>query len=170
MEILPRTVSLFLVPEPLPRLNSRSSYPQVLYKGDAEHLPPPSPGDPQSASNANDPLSGNGLFLTNLQFDEQVCGATYLIRAAGLRNANQTLNKIAEAFGPLESFKVFTPSSNVDENGLEEETTSLSHEYPPPHDSPRSKGMDSRVWEVKWGHRDDCVCALMVSGCVLIIM
>lgn len=83
MEVLPRTVSLFF-PESVPCLNSLSSYPQVLYKGDAEHLPPPSPGDPQSASNANDPLSGNGLFLTNLQFDEQVCGTTYSIEQLNL--------------------------------------------------------------------------------------
>lgn len=34
--------------------------------------------------------------------------------------------------------------------------------YPFPHDGPRSAAMEDGCWEVKWGHRDDAVSALMV--------
>jgi hypothetical protein len=35
--------------------------------------------------------------------------------------------------------------------------------YPPPHDAPRTATMDDACWEIKWGHRDDAVSALIVS-------
>lgn len=34
--------------------------------------------------------------------------------------------------------------------------------YPFPHDVPRSAAMEDGCWEIKWGHRDDAVSALMV--------
>lgn len=38
-----------------------------------------------------------------------------------------------------------------------------SAHYARPHDAPRCPSMDSKCWEVKWQHRDDCVSALMVT-------
>lgn len=91
----------------------------------------------------------------------------------------QTLKKIVSAFGQLESFSHYTPSgsgSGFDDeknDGNDQESTTRGivdiaatdsvPAYPPPHDAPRSVGMDTGVWEVKWGQRDDCVSALMVS-------
>ena len=40
------------------------------------------------------------------------------------------------------------------------------HAQPLGHDGPRSVGMEDGVWEAKWEHRDDCVCALAVRLCV----
>jgi len=39
-----------------------------------------------------------------------------------------------------------------------------STQYPVPHNGPRAATMDTRCWEIKWEHRDDCVSALMVSN------
>lgn len=66
----------------------------------------------------------------------------------------QTLKTIVEAFGPLESFK---PYIAEDDNQCD------IGNYPSGHNSPRSEVMDSRVWEVKWEHRDDCISALSVG-------
>lgn len=66
----------------------------------------------------------------------------------------QTLKTIVEAFGPLESFKPYI---------AEDESQCNVSNYPSGHNSPRSEAMDSRVWEVKWEHRDDCISALSVG-------
>ena len=69
------------------------------------------------------------------------------------------MQKIVAAFGPLESFKRCAEEQsqgNVSPGGR-------IPIRPPGHDGPRSTGMDEGVWEVKWEHRDDCVCALAVS-------
>jgi hypothetical protein len=54
-------------------------------------------------------------------------------------------------FGSIEHFVPHEVESDVQQ------------EYPPPHDAPRSAGMEMGCWEIKWCHRDDCVGALMVS-------
>ncbi|KAG1885960.1 hypothetical protein F4604DRAFT_1646552 [Suillus subluteus] len=61
----------------------------------------------------------------------------------------ETLRKISTIFGAIEHFVPHEFESGVQQ------------EYPPPHDAPRSAGMETGCWEIKWCHRDDCVCALM---------
>ena len=61
---------------------------------------------------------------------------------------------MAEAFGPLEYFKVYSTA------GL---SANEFNSLPSEHGSRRSKVMDTSVWEIKWGHRDDCVTAFNVS-------
>ncbi|KAG1774068.1 hypothetical protein EV702DRAFT_558139 [Suillus placidus] len=61
----------------------------------------------------------------------------------------ETLRKISTIFGGIEHFV-----PHEFESGIQQE-------YPPPHDAPRSAGMETGCWEIKWCHRDDCVCALM---------
>ena len=68
---------------------------------------------------------------------------------------------MAEAFGPLEHFKVFCPSATAAEKGAEA--------LPVEHRSRRSEEMEDGIWEVKWGHRDDCVSAFNVRGSFLIL-
>ena len=55
--------------------------------------------------------------------------------------------KMVSAFGPLEYFRLINVSDG---------NTPLGH------DAPRSPEMDPRVWEIKFGHRDDCISALNV--------
>ena len=50
---------------------------------------------------------------------------------------------MAEAFGPLESFRALT----TDDTGEDA--------YPLGHDATRTAGMDAGVWEIKWEHRDE---------------
>lgn len=66
---------------------------------------------------------------------------------------------MAEAFGPLESFKPYTHPAHAFADD--------SSDYPPGHDSDRLICMDLSVWEVKFGHRDDCISALSVSAVAL---
>ncbi|KAG1813254.1 uncharacterized protein BJ212DRAFT_422216 [Suillus subaureus] len=61
----------------------------------------------------------------------------------------ETLRKISTIFGGIEHFVPHEFESGVQQ------------EYPPPHDAPRSAGMETGCWEIKWCHRDDCVYALM---------
>ncbi|KAG2356265.1 hypothetical protein BDR07DRAFT_1423850 [Suillus spraguei] len=61
----------------------------------------------------------------------------------------ETLRKISTIFGGIEHFVPHEFESGV------------LQEYLPPHDAPRSAGMETGCWEIKWCHRDDCVCALM---------
>lgn len=65
---------------------------------------------------------------------------------------------MAESFGPLEHFRVFLPSATVNKD---------FDSVPPEHRFRRSKDMDGAIWEVKWGHRDDCITAFNVSGTFL---
>lgn len=105
-----------------------------------------------------------GILFSDLKFDAEV-NTKYLtsLYAHMLRTAHpivlfllsQAIRKMAAAFGPLESFGRYLPPTHA----FGEEPCS----YPPGHDSNRSTGMDQDVWEVKWGHRDDCICALTVS-------
>ena len=60
---------------------------------------------------------------------------------------------MAEAFGPLESFRPYL---------TEHDLVDKSNAYPGEHSAGRSPGMDTGIWEVKWGHRDDCITALNV--------
>ncbi|OJA17384.1 RNA binding and recognition [Rhizopogon vesiculosus] len=60
----------------------------------------------------------------------------------------ETLRNISTVFGGIEHFVPY-------------EFESGDQEYPPPHDEPRSVGMDTGCWEIKWRHRDDCVSALI---------
>ena len=65
----------------------------------------------------------------------------------------QTMKAVAEAFGPLEYFKIVSSAAA---------TGKCSDTVPPGHRSRRTKVMDGAVWEVKWGHRDDCITAFNV--------
>ena len=78
-----------------------------------------------------------------------VCYRVY--RSRSLTTAfRKTVRRMAEAFGPLESFRALT----TDDTGEDA--------YPLGHDATRTPGMDAGVWEIKWEHRDDCVTALNV--------
>ncbi|KAH7916363.1 hypothetical protein BJ138DRAFT_1108734 [Hygrophoropsis aurantiaca] len=81
-------------------------------------------------------LEGTGLHLHPLICDEE------------------SLSKITEIFGPIEHFRPYR-NTGSDSNA------SLVQVFPPPHNDPRSEGMEGGCWEVKWLHRDDCVSALM---------
>ncbi|CAL1694040.1 unnamed protein product [Somion occarium] len=81
-----------------------------------------------------DVFSGAGILFAPLQYDDE------------------TIRRMAEAFGPLEYFGLFTAST--DGNG----STQKARIYP--HNARRSPCMDESIWEVKWRHRDDCVSAL----------
>ena len=63
----------------------------------------------------------------------------------------QSIKRMAECFGPLESFKLFS-------SGDDRVTC------PPEHDTDRCPNMDAGIWEIKWGHRDDCITALNVCS------
>ena len=65
------------------------------------------------------------------------------------------MHEIVSAFGPLESFELCKHFPTKEDNN----TVS----YPVGHDALRDPNMDGSVWEVKWEHRDDCVCALNVG-------
>ncbi|PBL00508.1 hypothetical protein ARMGADRAFT_382575 [Armillaria gallica] len=68
----------------------------------------------------------------------------------------ETIERICFHFGPLEQFQPYKA-----EDATDSEDDSLRKPFPYPHDGPRSPSMDTRCFEVKWAHRDDCVSALM---------
>lgn len=68
----------------------------------------------------------------------------------------ETIKTICFHFGPLEQFQPYKA-----EDATDSEYDSLRKHYPYPHDGPRSASMDTRCFEVKWAHRDDCISALM---------
>ncbi|PBK76730.1 hypothetical protein ARMSODRAFT_1011957 [Armillaria solidipes] len=68
----------------------------------------------------------------------------------------ETIKRICFHFGPLEQFRPYKA-----EDATDSEDDSLRKPFPYPHDGPRSPLMDTRCFEVKWAHRDDCVSALM---------
>ncbi|KAM5530507.1 hypothetical protein V8D89_015823 [Ganoderma adspersum] len=84
-----------------------------------------------------DPFSGDGLLIQPLQYDAE------------------TLQKVASAFGPLESFEKHL----VEIEG--HPTPVIPSPYPSPHDAPRSPEMAMGIWEVKWKDREDSVVALL---------
>ncbi|GLB35936.1 putative RNA recognition motif containing protein [Lyophyllum shimeji] len=72
----------------------------------------------------------------------------------------ETIRMIAAYFGRLERIEPFQLTHTI--HGSEVGNTGEEWKrYPAPHDAPRSPGMDTRCWEIKWEHRDDCVSALM---------
>ncbi|GJE85880.1 RNA binding protein [Phanerochaete sordida] len=85
------------------------------------------------ASNAEDPLSGSGLLLSPLRFDEAA------------------LREIAEAFGSVEHFRPFVSDDQGSGDG-----PNLR-----PHGGQRNPDMDEHIWEIKWEHRDDAMNAQM---------
>ncbi|KAF9454072.1 hypothetical protein P691DRAFT_770793 [Macrolepiota fuliginosa MF-IS2] len=71
----------------------------------------------------------------------------------------ESVIKLAKYFGPLEKVSKLTATHELVKAPSDGDLTCDS--YPPPHNLPRSKIMDTNCWEVKWDHRDDCVTALM---------
>ncbi|TFK56697.1 hypothetical protein OE88DRAFT_1730160 [Heliocybe sulcata] len=114
-----------------------AKYVSVLYNDEACQF------DTQTARNSmmghdsgtNDAFSGSGVFLCPMKFDKEA------------------ILNIACAFGRVDQFSPYSPPTDrfdvSDSN------------YPYPHDAPRASSMDTGCWQVKWGHRDDCVNALM---------
>ncbi|KZT30864.1 hypothetical protein NEOLEDRAFT_1174229 [Neolentinus lepideus HHB14362 ss-1] len=86
-------------------------------------------------SGANDAFAGAGVFLCPIKFDKEA------------------ILKIASAFGKVEQFSPYSPPTDRFDATI--------GSYPFPHDAPRASSMDTGCWQVKWGHRDDCVNALM---------
>ncbi|KAH9950895.1 hypothetical protein B0H21DRAFT_407380, partial [Amylocystis lapponica] len=99
--------------------------------GEAEHH--------TTNQDSSDAFSGEGVLLSPLRYDAE------------------TMQKLADAFGPVEHFAVYNP----DEEGERQNDARTDKICPHPHDAPRPAGMDANIYEVKWNHRDDCVSALM---------
>ncbi|TDL28259.1 hypothetical protein BD410DRAFT_353854 [Rickenella mellea] len=118
-------------------------YPVILYKSEARDFDEMRADVAQAVPTAADAFAGTGFFLDNMKYDEE------------------TLMKLCSAFGPIESFLPYCPSAEIAGDNSGSQMSDPNVAYPSPHDGPRSTGMDNRVWEVKWGHRTDCVSALM---------
>ncbi|KAL5519269.1 hypothetical protein ACEPAH_952 [Sanghuangporus vaninii] len=108
-------------------------YPIVTFRGEARNIGDVSRSD-KDALTPNVPAAfrQKGVLFTELKFDAQ------------------TIQRMAEAFGPLDSFKALSAN----------ESGGHSFTYPLGHDANRSVGMDTGIWEIKWEHRDDCITAL----------
>ncbi|KAI0361461.1 hypothetical protein OH77DRAFT_429923 [Trametes cingulata] len=79
-------------------------------------------------------FSQEGLLLNPLTYDDE------------------TIQRLAAAFGPLESFKECSQDLEVTKGHISP--------YPYPHDAPRSTEMSKAVWEIKWKDREHSVLAL----------
>ncbi|KAI1788804.1 hypothetical protein LXA43DRAFT_1024073 [Ganoderma leucocontextum] len=115
----------------------------LLYDVDAINFTAATP-DGTFESPRHDPFGGDGLLIQPLKYDAE------------------TLQKVASAFGLLESFEKH--SVETEGTSAEDAAASIPSLYPFPHDAPRSAEMAMGIWEVKWKDREDSVAALLVNS------
>ncbi|EJD03642.1 uncharacterized protein FOMMEDRAFT_166994 [Fomitiporia mediterranea MF3/22] len=109
-------------------------FPIVTFQNDAKNIGDTSRFDRDDSTSGIAPaFRQKGILFTNLKFDAM------------------TIEKMAEAFGPLESFEQYLIGHDLGDK---------SNAYPSEHSAGRLPGMATGIWEVKWGHRDDCITAL----------
>ncbi|TFK94408.1 hypothetical protein K466DRAFT_354209 [Polyporus arcularius HHB13444] len=102
-----------------------AKYLGLVYDGDATKFSATTAIE-STGNTQHDRFLGEGFLLDPLRYD------------------GETLQALATAFGPLESFEEYAAGP-----------------YPSPHDALRSPEMAQGVWEVKWKDREDSVAALL---------
>ncbi|CCL98124.1 uncharacterized protein FIBRA_00118 [Fibroporia radiculosa] len=116
--------------------SQNSKFLSLSYNAEAREFENKLARSPLGCADSRDAFDGAGVLLDPLNYDAE------------------TIFKLASAFGPVEHFSVYNPYTESD--------TPFSSQYRPyPHTAPCAPGMETQIWEVKWGHRDDCVNALM---------
>lgn len=124
-------------------------------------------------------LDGAGSLFDPLCYNEEVFETAFDRNLRSCPLVNQTMLKIASAFGYVEHFSIYQPEGSGSCHGEDIQTVTYItiiglvdgkedagqfRVRPYPHDGLCSPNMDTNIWEVKWSHRDDCVTALTVTS------